>query len=202
MRSSQKHLKRSKRVRTRRNAKKRGGKLCESSNNVENIYTIDPNKKVGSTWYVYDLLGYKDIVIKQIGPPYYASDIPDIEQELQVAKQASYLGVGPKVLYITSCKTPDHKNPAFYLVMERVYGHTLEELRDKQKIPVIQYEAYLRDYEKLLDVLYNHGITVNDRASRNIMIGHTKSHPESRLWIIDFGVVEVQPNLVERNKRK
>lgn len=186
----------------RKTRAKRGGKLCETSNNAENIYTINPDRKIGSTWYVYDDMIDKDIVIKEIGPIYYASDMEQIKEELFVAKLASDLQVGPKVLYTKICEIPKYKNPISYIVMERIYGDTLENLMNRGDISDADYKKYIDEYTRLLDSLYDNGITLHDRVLRNIMYGYTKSQPIPRIWIIDFGFVDIQSESVNTRDRK
>lgn len=180
-----------------RKTRKRGGSLCKTRKNARNIYTIDPTRKIGSSWYVYDDLENKDVVIKEIGPFYYAGDVEQAQLELQIAQLASDLQVGPLFIYGTLCPEVGRKYPIVYLVMERIYGDTVENL--KATLSDIDYTRIMDEYKRLLDILYDHGITITDRAERNIMYGYTRSHPEPRVWIIDFGCVSVGP--VAKNKR-
>ena len=171
--------------------------MCKSRTNARNVYTIDPTRKIGSTWYVYDDVDNKDIVIKEIGPFRYAGDFKQAQLELEIAQLASDLQVGPQVLYHTMCPDEKGKYPVVYLVMERIYGDTVENM--KASLSEIDYKRMMAEYRRLLDILYDHGVTITDRAERNIMYGYTLYHPEPRVWIIDFGCVSIGP--VAKNKR-
>ena len=170
----------------------KGGKLCKSSNNDLNIYTINSSKKVGSTWYVYDQLGNEQIAIKKIGPsPWLSRD--SIENELEVATIAGDIGAGPQVIYSKMCETPnpDPSKPPMttgYLVMEKINGDLVWTLNHKKLLSAEDLINIIEQRKRYVDLLYDNGIKLGDHDGlNNIMYGYTLTNPEPRVWFIDFG---------------
>lgn len=192
-----KHLKTHKRKSARRRSSRRhmkGGKLCDTSNNDRNVYTVNESKKIGSTWYVYDQLGDDNIVIKKIGPASWLSK-EEIENELRIAVIASDLGAGPRVIYTHVCVEPN-PNPSKpskttgYLVMEKIHGDLVYNLHEQKRLSEDEFKEIIRQRNMYLDIFYDNGIRLSDHSGiKNIMYGTTMSHPAPRVWFIDFGFV-------------
>lgn len=157
--------------------RQRGGKLCDSDTSE---YDITGKKTFGGgTWYMYEYS--PSIVIKKIGPAKWVSE-EDLRKELDTAVKASTLSIGPPVYHTTICKIDDKY--VGYIVMEKILGVTFDDL-PKDKVDELTPER-----NRLLDILYDNGVVVLDKAKRNVMYGHTSSDPVDRVWLIDFGYIQ------------
>lgn len=119
------------------------------------------------------------------GVPHSLTDVPsdigktfsDIYMEIKMTMRAATIGVGPAVPFAKICSGPTFK-PIGHIVMERITGRYVN--RD-------QIKANRAPIADLITRLYENRITHGDLHNRNIMYGTTRSNPEPRMWIIDYG---------------
>jgi len=114
------------------------------------------------------------ILIKKIGPaPHIKMDM--IELEIELTQKASDLTISPKVLYTKTCV--ENGSVSGYIVLEKVDGYPLERPTESQ----------LEEIKRILIKLNTNGIYHGDIHSGNFIFGSTKSHPQPRVWLIDYG---------------
>jgi hypothetical protein len=119
------------------------------------------------------------------GVPHSLTDVPsdigktfaDIYMEIKMTMRAATIGVGPAVPFAKICSGPTFK-PIGHIVMERIKGRYVN--KD-------QIKANRGPIADLITTLYENRITHGDLHNRNIMYGTTRSNPEPRMWIIDYG---------------
>ena len=119
------------------------------------------------------------------GVPHSLTDVPsdigktfsDIYMEIKMTMRAATIGVGPAIPFAKICSGPTFK-PIGHIVMERITGRYVN--RDQ----IRTNRAPIAD---LITRLYENRITHGDLHNRNIMYGTTRSNPEPRMWIIDYG---------------
>jgi len=150
----------------------------KSSKDSTDIYTRGDFIARG-THAVYEAImpnGNKtDYVVKEV-----RGTVANKEHEFALAKLAGDLGIGPKVMWSRVCA-----DGVGFLVMERIYGFTLDSLKSPAKVA-----EYRDQYVAILDRMYDAGLMMHDRNLGNFMFGHTRSHPTPRLWIIDYDQIE------------
>jgi tRNA A-37 threonylcarbamoyl transferase component Bud32 len=85
--------------------------------------------------------------------------------------------------------------PVGYIVMERIIGKYLSEA---------EVRTHAVEIHKLIDILYDNGITHNDLHNRNILKGYTESlqAKEPRIYIIDYGSSLIGKPPIEQKKRE
>jgi len=119
------------------------------------------------------------------GAPHSLTDVPsdigktfsDIYMEIKMTMRAGTLNVGPAVPFAKICSGPTFK-PIGHIVMERINGRYINRAQIQENRGPIA---------ALITTLYENRITHGDLHNRNIMYGTTRSNPEPRMWIIDYG---------------
>lgn len=119
-----------------------------------------------------------------------------IYSEIKLTKKAAgQEKVAPEVVY-TSIVSDANLMPVGYIVMERIIGKYLSET---------EVRANADEIHRLIDILYDNGITHNDLHNRNILKGYTEStlhEKEPRIWIIDYGSALIGKPPIEKAKRE
>lgn len=118
-----------------------------------------------------------------------------IYSEIKLTKKAAQEKVAPEVIY-TTIVSEANLMPVGYIVMERIIGKYLSET---------EVRTHATEIHKLIDTLYDNGITHNDLHNRNILKGYTEStlhEKEPRIWIIDYGSALIGKPPIEKAKRE
>jgi hypothetical protein len=118
-----------------------------------------------------------------------------IYSEIKLTKKAYQEKVSPQVVYATIV-SDSSLMPVGYIVMERIIGKYLSEA---------EVRTNAAEIHKLIDILYDNGITHNDLHNRNIMKGYTESTlhaKEPRIYIIDYGSALIGKPPIEQKKRE
>lgn len=118
-----------------------------------------------------------------------------IYSEIKLTKKADQEKVAPAVVY-TRIVSDANLMPVGYIVMERIMGKYLSETEVRENADEIH---------RLIDILYDNGITHNDLHNRNILKGYTESTlhvKEPRIWIIDYGSALIGKPPIEKSKRE
>jgi hypothetical protein len=122
-----------------------------------------------------------------------------IYSEIKLTKKAGQAladkeQVGPNVVY-TTIVSDSNLMPVGYIVMERIIGKYLSEA---------EVRTHATEIHKLIDILYDNGITHNDLHNRNILKGYTESlqAKEPRIYIIDYGSSLIGKPPIEQKKRE
>ena len=114
-----------------------------------------------------------------------------IYSEIKLTKKAA-AAAAPAVVY-TTIVSDANLMPVGYIVMERIMGKYLSETEVRENADEIH---------RLIDILYDNGITHNDLHNRNILKGYTESEQEPRIWIIDYGSALIGKPPIEKSKRE
>jgi tRNA A-37 threonylcarbamoyl transferase component Bud32 len=185
--------------------RKRGGKLCfrnnstKSNNSKNNEFELN-EYITGSTWGIYKNKLNPNIIIKKIGPNKYWLTKSELEEEFKITEKAADLGVAPKVHYW--CFEETDEGPVGYIVMDNIEGDTLETILKSNKFNKNTRNKIMDEIHKLLDILYDNGIKFIDRNPGNFMFGSTQNNKDKRVWIIDYGIVEIKSNSINKKLRK
>ena len=119
----------------------------------------------------------------------------EIKLTKKAAAAAAATAVAPAVVY-TTIVSDANLMPVGYIVMERIMGKYLSETEVRENADEIH---------RLIDILYDNGITHNDLHNRNILKGYTESTlhaKEPRIWIIDYGSSLIGKPPIEKSKRE
>lgn len=157
--------------------------------NYRLIKLLRPKNILANTqlWLAYDLIGQKNVVIKQLLANSTPTQYHQFFQEYQVYQQLQQLNAAQRT-YFFHLHNSHLIPPQHGLVFDHYQGYTLRQLQIADSLTFNQKISYLLAMCTAVEILHSQGIVHCDIKPSNILICHYS------IKLFDFGLAKSADN--------